>query len=53
VIVRARYHQYASMLEHAGATSTVDEEEIVGTEMARQVVRSLTAGMAPQAREFE
>lgn len=53
VIVRARYHQYAAMLEHAGATSTVDEEEIVGTEMARQVVRSLTAGVAPQATEFE
>ena len=44
VIVRARYHQYAAMLEHAGATSTVDEEQIVGTEMAGQVLRQLKTG---------
>ncbi len=45
VIVRARYHQYAGMLEHAGASSTVDEEQIVGTEMARQ----LLGRVAPRA----
>ncbi len=38
VIVRARYFQYAPMLEHAGASSTVNEEQIVGAEMARQVM---------------
>ncbi len=43
VIVRARYHQYAAMLKHAGATSTVDEEQIVGSEMAKQVLHRLTA----------
>jgi CPA2 family monovalent cation:H+ antiporter-2 len=43
VIVRARYHQYAAMLEHAGATWVVDEEQVVGAEMARQVVDSLRA----------
>jgi CPA2 family monovalent cation:H+ antiporter-2 len=43
VIVRARYHQYAPMLEHAGATATVDEEQIVGAEMARQVLDFLAA----------
>jgi CPA2 family monovalent cation:H+ antiporter-2 len=50
VIVRARYHQYAAMLDHAGASSTVDEEQIVGTEMARQVVGQLTAArVSPSA----
>jgi CPA2 family monovalent cation:H+ antiporter-2 len=45
VIVRARYHQYAAMLEQAGATCTIDEEQIVGAEMARQLVQQLmTAG---------
>jgi CPA2 family monovalent cation:H+ antiporter-2 len=43
VIVRARYHQYAAMLEHAGATATVDEEQIVGSEMAKRVLHRLTA----------
>jgi CPA2 family monovalent cation:H+ antiporter-2 len=42
VIVRARYHQFAEMLSHAGATSTVDEEQIVGSEMAAEVLRHLT-----------
>ena len=46
VIVRARYHQYAEMLEHAGATSTVDEEQFVGAEMAAQVLRQLETGGA-------
>lgn len=41
VIVRARYHQYAAMLEQAGATETVDEEEIVGTELASRLMREL------------
>ena len=48
VIVRGRYHQYAAMLEQAGATSTVDEEQYVGAEMAAQVLRQLEAGGAPQ-----
>jgi monovalent cation:H+ antiporter-2, CPA2 family len=46
VIARARYHQYAAMLEQAGATATVDEEEMVGAEMARQLVRELKAAPA-------
>ncbi|MCC6859613.1 MAG: cation:proton antiporter [Bryobacterales bacterium] len=41
VIVRARYHQYAPVLEEAGAAFTVDEEQIVGAEMARQLLRQL------------
>jgi CPA2 family monovalent cation:H+ antiporter-2 len=41
VIVRARYHQFAAMLEQAGATSTVDEEQIVGSEMAKEVLTRL------------
>jgi CPA2 family monovalent cation:H+ antiporter-2 len=41
VIVRARYHRFAAMLDRAGATSTVDEEQIVGSEMAQQVMRQL------------
>ena len=41
VIVRARYHQYAAMLEQAGATDTVDEEEIVGGELARRLIHEL------------
>jgi CPA2 family monovalent cation:H+ antiporter-2 len=47
VIVRARYHQYAAMLERAGASATVDEEQLVGTEIARQVLRQLRAGSPP------
>jgi CPA2 family monovalent cation:H+ antiporter-2 len=43
VIVRARYQQYAPMLKQAGADATVNEEEIVGTEMARQVLQHLSA----------
>lgn len=46
VIVRARYHQFAEMLGHAGATCTVDEEQIVGSEMAREVLRHLTSTAA-------
>lgn len=46
VIVRARYHQFAAMLDHAGATSTVDEEQIVGSEMAKEVLRHLTNAAA-------
>jgi CPA2 family monovalent cation:H+ antiporter-2 len=49
LVVRARYHQYAPMLEHAGATATVDEEQIVGTEMASQVLRHLTGAAAPSS----
>lgn len=45
VIVRARYHQYAAMLEQAGATSTVDEEQIVGSEMAARLLAHLTAAV--------
>lgn len=43
VIVRARYHQYAGMLEQAGASATIDEEEIVGSEMARQLLHQVAA----------
>ncbi len=42
VIVRARYNQAAPVLEHAGATSVVNEEHIVGAEMATQLLRRLT-----------
>lgn len=45
LIVRARYHQFAAMLDKAGATSTVDEEQIVGVEMAQQVLLRLTGRM--------
>jgi len=38
VIARARYHQYASMLEVGENISAVDEEQIVGNEMARQAL---------------
>ncbi len=44
VIARGRYHQYAPMLETAGAVSVIDEEQIVGTEMAQQALRLLTSG---------
>ncbi len=37
IIVRARYNLAAPVLEHAGATSVVNEEHIVGAEMAREV----------------
>lgn len=50
VIVRARYHQYAPALDQAGAACTVDEERIVGVEMARQVLDRL-AQSAPVPRE--
>jgi len=46
VIARGRYHQYAPMLESAGAVSVIDEEQIVGTEMAQQVLRLLASGGA-------
>ena len=48
VIVRSRYHQYAPMLAATGAASTVDEEEIVGAEMAREILRcAKKRGAAP------
>ncbi len=48
VIARARYHQYAAMLKSAGAAETIDEEVIMGTEMARQVLRRLSAPAQPE-----
>lgn len=43
VIVRSRYHMFTAMLDHAGATSTVDEEQIVGSEMAKEVLQHLAS----------
>ena len=46
VIVRGRYHQYAAMLEQAGATSTVDEEQM----WARKWRRRFSGNWRPAAR---
>lgn len=53
VIVRARYHQYAAMLEHAGATSTIDEEQIVGSEMARYITSNAFRAATVTERQRE
>jgi len=38
VIARGRYHMYAPVLEQAGARAVVDEEQLVGAEMARRLL---------------
>lgn len=38
VVARARYHIYAASLKDAGADEIVDEEELVGEELARRVL---------------
>lgn len=38
VIARGRYHLYAPVLSQAGAQAVVDEEQLVGAEMARRIL---------------
>jgi hypothetical protein len=41
VIVRARYHRFAGPLERLGAEKVVDEEVLVGRELAEAASREL------------
>jgi CPA2 family monovalent cation:H+ antiporter-2 len=43
-IVRSRYHQYSPSLREAGADCLVDEEEVVGRDLAIEAVKA--AGVA-------
>jgi CPA2 family monovalent cation:H+ antiporter-2 len=40
IIVRSRYHQYSPSLREAGADCVVDEEEVVGRDLAVEAVRA-------------
>jgi CPA2 family monovalent cation:H+ antiporter-2 len=41
ILVRSRYNQSAGMLREAGANEAIDEEEMVGQELARRVQHRL------------
>jgi hypothetical protein len=42
IIVRGRYHRHLSLLEAAGATLVVDEEQMVGARLAETTVDVLS-----------
>ena len=48
VVVRARYHRHIHVLEPAGASAVVDEEQEVGNLLGKQTLRTITSSEMPE-----